>query len=198
MTPNYAAALDFYRSTFHLDSKVMGDSDEFRYSALVPAGGGDEVAGIMDASAFLPEGSPGQWSVYWDVEDAAAAVAKVRSLGGSVVADVEQTPYGQIATVADPARGDVQAADGTAVAVPESTSGQSDETQLGVACCQSGRRVMMRSNELGTEPNLPSSSSQERYAASTSSCVRATKFHHMRICSSNGIPPRSIARAVVG
>jgi predicted enzyme related to lactoylglutathione lyase len=102
MTPNYAAALEFYRSTFHLDPKVMGDSDEFRYSAFVPSGGGEEVAGIMDASAFLPEGSPGQWSVYWDVEDAAAAVAKVRTLGGSVVADVQQTPYGQIATVADP------------------------------------------------------------------------------------------------
>jgi hypothetical protein len=102
MTPNYTAALDFYPSTFHLDSKVMGDTDEFRYSALVPSGGGEEVAGIMDASAFLPEGSPGQWSIYWDVDDAAAAVAKVRSLGGSIVDDVQQTPYGQIATVADP------------------------------------------------------------------------------------------------
>jgi predicted enzyme related to lactoylglutathione lyase len=102
MSANYTVALDFYRSTFQLDSNVMGDSDEFRYSAFVPRSGGDEVAGIMDASAFLPEGSPGQWSVYWDVEDAAAAVAKVRSLGGSVVDDVQQTPYGQMATVADP------------------------------------------------------------------------------------------------
>jgi predicted enzyme related to lactoylglutathione lyase len=102
LTANYATAVDFYRSIFRLDSNVMGDSDEFRYSTLVPAGAEREVAGIMDASGFLPEGTPGGWSVYWDVKDVAAAVAKVRSLGGSVPFDVEDTPYGKMATVADP------------------------------------------------------------------------------------------------
>jgi predicted enzyme related to lactoylglutathione lyase len=102
MTSSYATAVDFYRSTFRLDSSVMGDSDEFRYSTLKPAGEEREVAGIMDASGFLPAGSPGGWSVYWDVEDAAAAVAKVRQLGGAVLFDVEDTPYGKMATVADP------------------------------------------------------------------------------------------------
>jgi uncharacterized protein len=102
MTRDYATAVEFYRSIFRLDSSVMGDSDEFRYSTLVPTAGGREVAGIMDASGFLPEGLPGGWSIYWDVEDAAAAVAKVRSLGGSVLFDVEDTPYGKMATVADP------------------------------------------------------------------------------------------------
>jgi uncharacterized protein len=101
-TSNYATAVEFYRSTFKLDSSVMGDSDEFRYSTLRPKGEEREVAGIMDASAFLPEGVLGGWSVYWDVDDAAAAVAKVRSLGGTVIADAEETPYGQMATVADP------------------------------------------------------------------------------------------------
>lgn len=102
MTSSFATAVDFYRSTFRLDSNVMGDSDEFRYSTLVPTDQTAEVAGIMDASAFLPEGSPGQWSVYWDVEDVAAAVAKVTALGGSVVDEAQNTPYGQLATVADP------------------------------------------------------------------------------------------------
>ncbi len=37
------------------------------------------------------------------VEDAEGAVAKVESLGGSVVMGVEESPYGRLATVADPA-----------------------------------------------------------------------------------------------
>jgi hypothetical protein len=57
----------------------------------------------MDASAFLPEGAPAQWSVYWEVDDTTATVAKVKALGGSIVADAEDSPYGRVATVADPA-----------------------------------------------------------------------------------------------
>jgi predicted enzyme related to lactoylglutathione lyase len=59
-------------------------------------------AGVMDAKGFLPDGVPAHWSVYWEVDDASAAVAQVRSLGGSVVQDAEDTPYGRLATVADP------------------------------------------------------------------------------------------------
>ncbi len=57
----------------------------------------------MDATAFLPEGVPAHWSVYWEVDDADASVNKVKALGGSVVMDVDDTPYGRIATVADTA-----------------------------------------------------------------------------------------------
>jgi predicted enzyme related to lactoylglutathione lyase len=67
-----------------------------------PRGEG-ELAGIMDAAAFLPDGVPAHWSVYWEVDDADAAVAKVKALGGSVVMDSVDTPYGRLATVADPA-----------------------------------------------------------------------------------------------
>ena len=57
----------------------------------------------MDATAFLPDGVPAHWSIYWAVDDAEATVAKVKALGGSVVMDVEDTPYGRLATVTDPA-----------------------------------------------------------------------------------------------
>ena len=62
-----------------------------------------ELAGIMDAAAFLPEGVAAHWSIYWEVDDVDAAVAKVKALGGSVVTDAVDTPYGRLATVADPA-----------------------------------------------------------------------------------------------
>ena len=46
---------------------------------------------------------PSHWSVYWETDDADATVASVGALGGSVVMAPEDTPYGRLATVADPA-----------------------------------------------------------------------------------------------
>src|SRR5258706_16070982 len=53
-TRDYAASLNFYRDVFSWDIHTVGDTPEFRYSTL----GADEaaLAGVMDASSFLPEG----------------------------------------------------------------------------------------------------------------------------------------------
>jgi uncharacterized protein len=56
----------------------------------------------MDASGFLPEGVPAHWVVYFGTEDADATLAKITSLGGSVVMPAEDTPYGRLAEAADP------------------------------------------------------------------------------------------------
>jgi uncharacterized protein len=102
-TRDHATAVAFYRSVFHWDTDAVGDSDEFRYTTMRDPSGEGELAGIMDATAFLPDGVPAHWSVYWAVDNADATVAKVKALGGSVVADAVDTPYGRLATVADPA-----------------------------------------------------------------------------------------------
>jgi predicted enzyme related to lactoylglutathione lyase len=102
-TRDHATAVAFYRSVFRWDTNTVGDSDQFRYTTMRDPGGEGELAGIMDATAFLPDGVPAHWSVYWEVDDAGAAVAKVKALGGSVVMEPEDTPYGRVATVADPA-----------------------------------------------------------------------------------------------
>ncbi len=102
-TRDHAGAVDFYRSVFHWETQSVSDSDEFRYAVMKDPGTEGELAGIMDASAFLPEGTGSQWSVYWEVDDIDASVAKVLALGGSVVDDAQDTPYGRMATVADPA-----------------------------------------------------------------------------------------------
>lgn len=102
-TRDHAGAVAFYRSVFDWETNTVGDSDEFRYTTMRDPSGGEDLAGIMDAKSFLPEGVPSQWSVYWEVDDADATVAKVRSLGGSVVMDATDTPYGRLATVTDPA-----------------------------------------------------------------------------------------------
>jgi predicted enzyme related to lactoylglutathione lyase len=79
---------------------VAGDVPEFRYTVLLE--GDDQLAGIMDASAFLPDGVPAQWSVYFRVANADASLKKIVELGGAIVQPAEETPYGHLATATDP------------------------------------------------------------------------------------------------
>ncbi len=99
-TRDFDATLAFYRDVFGHDMKMAADEPGFRYAIVHH--GDDEVAGIMDAGAFLPEGVPAHWSVYLYVDDAAAAVAKAEELGGSVVFGPDETPYGTLVTIVDP------------------------------------------------------------------------------------------------
>jgi predicted enzyme related to lactoylglutathione lyase len=62
----------------------------------------EEYLGVMDASNFLPEGVPSYWAVYVQVDDVDATVARAVELGGAVVQQAEDTPYGRLATISDP------------------------------------------------------------------------------------------------
>lgn len=95
----YQATATFYRDVFGWDTHVVADGPDIRYMTL--GEGEAALAGIMDASSFLPEGVPAHWSVYFDVVDADAALAKVVDLGGSVVRPPEDTPYGRLAQAGD-------------------------------------------------------------------------------------------------
>jgi len=99
-TSDYRAAVDFYREVFGWETQQMGDTPEFRYTVLKH--GEEMLAGIMDASGFLPAGEPARWSVYFGSDDADASLAEVTRLGGSVVRPAEDTPYGRLAEAADP------------------------------------------------------------------------------------------------
>jgi predicted enzyme related to lactoylglutathione lyase len=99
LTRDYDTAIGFYRDVFRWPVHTMGDTPEFRYS--VYGDGQTQEAGIMDAAAFLPEGVPAHWSVYFRVEDADAALARAVELGGAVVVPAEDTPYGRLATASD-------------------------------------------------------------------------------------------------
>jgi hypothetical protein len=99
-TRDHAASVAFYRDVFGWEPHSVADTDEFRYTTLLA----DEraAAGIMDASGFLPEGVPAHWSVYFQVADTDAALARATELGGAVVVPAEDTPYGRLATATDP------------------------------------------------------------------------------------------------
>jgi uncharacterized protein len=99
-TRDYDASVAFYRDVFGWDAHAMSDTPEFRYTTL--GRDDDALAGIMDASGFLPAGVPAHWSVYFGVEDTDAALAQAVDLGGAIVMGAEDTPYGRLATAADP------------------------------------------------------------------------------------------------
>lgn len=102
------AALPFYRDLLGWDiAWLEGPADEpaagFRYATN---GAGEQaVAGLCDASKFLPPEVPSFWRVYFAVPDADAAVARITELGGSVHSQPEDSPFGRFAQVADPQGG---------------------------------------------------------------------------------------------
>lgn len=100
LTRAYDESVAFYRDVLGWDVHTMSDTDDFRYSTHGEGEGA--LAGIMDASAFMPEDAPATWSVYFEVEDADAALARIEELGGEIVRPAEDTPYGRLAEAADP------------------------------------------------------------------------------------------------
>ncbi|MDQ2791275.1 MAG: hypothetical protein DLM60_06750 [Pseudonocardiales bacterium] len=99
-TRDYQAAVTFYHEVFGCETHVVSDTPEFRYTTVRQ--GEDWLAGIMDASAFLPDAVPAHWSVYFGVEDTDAALAKIVDLGRSLLMGAEDTPYGRLAAATDP------------------------------------------------------------------------------------------------
>jgi len=100
LTKDYEGALAFYATVTGLHAETASDTPEFRYTTFDD--GGEPLFGIMDAAGFLPEGVPSHWSVYFSVADGAATAAKAVELGGTIVQGPDETPYGQLTSIADP------------------------------------------------------------------------------------------------
>lgn len=100
MSKDYPASLDFYRSVFNWELTAMPGGDDFKYSTM--SAGADPMAGIMDASGFLPEQVPSFWQVYFCVENTDDSVEKAVSLGATLTQPTEDTPFGRMAGLTDP------------------------------------------------------------------------------------------------
>lgn len=98
LTPAYDATVDFYRDVFGWDIVPMGDSDDFRYAT----NGTEETAtaGIWHVDS-LPEGQPGYWRTYLGTADVEATARRIVELGGSVISDVQDSPYGRFGEFTD-------------------------------------------------------------------------------------------------
>ena len=76
-TRDHAGAVAFYQRVFGWHTSVVSDTDEFRYTTMTE--GEEQYAGIMDASAYLPEGTPSFWEVYFGVADTDAVAGGRRA-----------------------------------------------------------------------------------------------------------------------
>jgi len=99
-TRDYDATVAFYRDVFGWETRVEGDSPEFRYTTFTK--GDEQYAGIMDAAACLPSDVPAHWSVYFGVDSTDDALTLADEMGGKVVQPAEDTPYGRLAVATDP------------------------------------------------------------------------------------------------
>ena len=101
-TREYDRCLEYYRDVFHWDVDTMDPTPDFRYSTLKDGEGDDWSAGMMDVSGLIPDEINAQWLVYFGSDDVDASVAKAEELGGTVLEPATDTPYGRMATLADP------------------------------------------------------------------------------------------------
>jgi uncharacterized protein len=99
-TRDYQTAVTFYREVFRWDTHVISDTPEFRLTTI--GDGDNQLAGIMDASGYLPDGAPPYWETYFAVEDTDRALATITGLGGSILKTPQDTPHGRLAAAADP------------------------------------------------------------------------------------------------
>lgn len=98
-TRDFAKAVEFYRSVFGWETVVESDTDEFRYTNAIFDG--EPRLGMMDGTAFLGD-APSQWSIFFGADDVDKTLKAITELGGSVVRDAEDTPYGRLAAATDP------------------------------------------------------------------------------------------------
>lgn len=100
LTRNLPAARTFYTAVFGYGTDEMDVGASMPYVVLKV--GDRMVGGLMDMPAEVPAEVPPHWMTYWAVADTDAAAEQVRKAGGSVFNGPADSPYGRLATVADP------------------------------------------------------------------------------------------------
>lgn len=98
-TLDFEAAVPFYREAFGWTTVTLGDSDAFRM--VVNGDPETATAGIYDGTLDdLDEESA--WMPYFAVSDADLSAARVRELGGALLDEVIDTPFGRLVHATDP------------------------------------------------------------------------------------------------
>lgn len=117
MSTRYDEAVEFYRAVAGWEPTPMGGSAPEDGDAAADAGdaaqggpryvtnhpGGAATAGLCDAQAWLPEGAVGFWRMYISVDSTDRALAVIREHGGTVLDGPQDSPFGRVTTVQDPA-----------------------------------------------------------------------------------------------
>lgn len=99
VTKDFDAATRFYAEVFDFDITMQFEGEGFRYATNGPA---DTATSGICLAPWLGEDATGYWRVYFGVDGADAAAAKVTELGGRITDGPQDSPYGRVATVLDP------------------------------------------------------------------------------------------------
>jgi predicted enzyme related to lactoylglutathione lyase len=98
MTRDFAAAKEFYSAVFGYEWFDMS-GDGFTYAAFMIDG--RSVGGLGTLGDDMPAELPAHWVTYFKVADAAESAATIVELGGSVVREPWDTPFGTMSVVTD-------------------------------------------------------------------------------------------------
>lgn len=98
MSRDFATAREFYTAVFGYDWFDMS-GEGFTYAALMV--GGRSVGGLGALEASMPGDVPSHWATYVKVEDAHESAATVLRLGGAVLREPWDTPFGTMCMVSD-------------------------------------------------------------------------------------------------
>ncbi len=100
MSMDFAASAKFYAEVFDFDITPMDGDEDSGYATNVPI---DRASsGICAASAWFPACTTSFWRVYFGVTDADRTVAQITEMGGQLLDGPMDSPFGRVATVADP------------------------------------------------------------------------------------------------
>ncbi|NVI98701.1 VOC family protein [Myxococcus sp. AM009] len=100
-TRDAAKAIAFYSALFGFEAKKLEGMGDMQYWTLHK--GKTAVGGVLQMGESWPAEVPAHWLSYFAVADADVAVRQVTELGGKVLQPPEDSPYGRLAVVADPA-----------------------------------------------------------------------------------------------
>lgn len=98
VTTDVPGASAFYSSVFGWGAEHMGEPPAYTEWRV----GGRAVGGMMAKPAEMPAEVPPHWGVYFSVEDADRAVARISELGGTVMMGPRDIEPGRFAVAADP------------------------------------------------------------------------------------------------
>jgi uncharacterized protein len=99
--PDPASARQFYGDVLGWTyDRVEGLPEEFDYRTF-SLGDGRPLGGLGPMMG-APEGTPPHWLVFFAVDDVDATLGRVTSGGGTGLSGPEDSPFGRMATVADP------------------------------------------------------------------------------------------------
>ncbi|MBV9320937.1 MAG: VOC family protein [Mycobacterium sp.] len=99
-TRDYRSAVDFYREVLGWRTELIADTDEFRY--ITAWFGDQQLLGVMDGAAVLPDSVPSNWTVFFGADDVDKTLHVIADSGGAVLRPAEDTPYGRLAAATDP------------------------------------------------------------------------------------------------